>query len=170
MFPRLLASRAVLLIYIVHTVGMTALIAAEYIAHAFTNPWAITVHEVVDDGETIGILLIALGVLLECRETLLKRALREKKQDDDNLHLSAMERDLEYYGVVLLMIGLTIEMMVTILNYAAEHFHANWLFVAIEPTFNVITVTVISLLMIAAITAMIRVIMLLYLPRKTAHP
>lgn len=168
MFPRLLASRGVLLIYIVHTLGITALIASEYISHAITDPWAITVQNVVDDGDTIGILLIAMGVLLECRETLLKRAMRERNQEDDGLHLSHMERDLEYYGVVLLMIGLTIEMMVAILNYAAEHFKSNPLFLSIEPSFNMITITAISLLMIAAITAMIQVIILMYLRRKTA--
>ena len=107
-------------------------------------------------------------MLLECRETLLKRAMRERNQDDDGLHMSHMERDLEYYGVVLLMIGLTIEMMVAILNYAAEHFKNNPLFLSIEPSFNMITITAISLLMIAAITAMIQVIILMYLRRKTA--
>ena len=168
MFPRLLASRGLLFVYILHTLIMTGLIAYEYIAHAIMNPLAITVQSVVDDGDTIGILLIALGVLLECREILLKRALREERKDDDTLHLSVMERDLEYYGVVLLMIGLTIEMMVAILNYAVEHFATNTLFLSIETTFGLVTVTIISLLMVAAMVAMIRVIMLMYLPRKSA--
>jgi hypothetical protein len=62
----------------------------------------------------------------------------------------------------------TIEMMVAILDYVAEHFARNTLFLSIETTFGLVTVAIISLLMVAAMVAMIRVITLMYLPRKPA--
>ena len=167
MFPRLLASRGVLFFFVAQTLILTVLVAIIQIRAVVAHPLAILVQQLIDDGETIGVLLIATGVLLEGRESILKRALREDGRDDDTLHLSAVERDLEYYGVVLLIIGLTIELIVAITSYLNEHARAIQVFLSVEPTFVAFTSVVTSFLIIAGIVALIRVIILTYLPQKT---
>jgi hypothetical protein len=168
MFPRFLASRVALFFFISQTLAMTLVIAIECISQLIVNPLIIPVivKNMFHDCETTGVLLIATGVLLECRETLLKRAMREKHQDDETLHLSPRERDLEYYGVVLLIIGLTIELIVAISNFLEEHAQSNAFFLSVKTSFNVFTIINLSLLMITAIIVMLQVIVLVYRLRK----
>jgi hypothetical protein len=170
MFPRLLASRAALFFYMSQTLTMTVIIVVECISQLIVNPLLIPtiVKNMFDDTETIGVLLIATGVLLECRETLLKRAMREKRKNDDNIHLSVVERDLEYYGVVLLIIGLTIELIVAISNFLEGHAQNNMFFLSVKTNFNVFTIINLSLLMLVAIAVMLQVIKLIYFPRKAS--
>ncbi len=168
MLPRLLASRIGLFFYISQTLVMTVVIAIECISQLITDSSSIPiiVKSMFNDTETIGVLLIATGVLLECRETLLKRAKREEHKDDDTVHLSVVERDLEYYGVVLLIIGLTIELIVAISKFLEEHVQHNTFFLSVKSNFNVFTIMNLSLLMMAGIIVMLQVIKFIYLPRK----
>jgi hypothetical protein len=170
MFPRLLASRGALFFYMSQTLTMTVVIVIECISQLLVNPMLVPVivKHMFDDTETIGVLLISTGVLLECRETILKRAVREKHKDDSNIHLSVVEKDLEYYGVVLLIIGLTIELIVAISNFLEGHAQNNIFFLSVKTNFNVFTIINLSVLMLVAIIVMLQVIKLIYFPRKSS--
>ena len=162
MLPRLLASRSTFFFFMSQTLIMTVVIATGYILQLARNPLAITVKEMYDDSETIAILLIAIGVLLECRETLLKRALREEQEDDAALNLSTVDHDLEYYGVVLLILGLTVELIVAITNYLNEHAHGSAFYSSVETNFNVFTIGVLCLIMTISIISMVRIGLLMF--------
>lgn len=166
MFSRLLASRGTLLFFMSQTLIMTGVIVSGYIFQLAKSPQAIVVKKMYEDSDTIAILLIAIGVLLECREILLKRFLRECRKDDASLHLSAVDHDLEYYGVVLLILGLTMELIVAITKYLNEHAHGYAFYSAAETSFNVFTIGILCTIMTVSFVLMIRVGVLIFKLRK----
>lgn len=165
MLSRLLASPLAIFFYVSQTLTMTLVIMTQYLSKLFNDPLKIIPKKMYEDTETIGILLIATGVLLECRETIIKRVLREKQQEDSNFHLSKRDSDLEYFGVVLLILGLTMELIVAITNYLNEHGKSNSFFQSVEVNFNLFTMFNLTLLMGAGTFAMLRVIFM-FLPRR----
>lgn len=62
----------------------------------------------LDDGETIAILLVGLGVVLESRTTLLRKS-RQGTHAGPEKPESERDLDFDYYGIVILIIGLLIE-------------------------------------------------------------
>lgn len=83
-------------------------------------------ESLLDDGETIAILLVGLGVVLESRETLLRKSRQGSfmQQGDEFIdeEKAEWEHELEYYGVLILILGLLIEMLAQFIRFMNAHF------------------------------------------------
>ncbi|MFN0204654.1 MAG: hypothetical protein ACKVTZ_24275 [Bacteroidia bacterium] len=77
-------------------------------------------ESLLEDGETIAILLVGLGVVLESRETLLRKS--RQGEEDKSEEKAQWEHDLEYYGVLILVLGLLIEMGAQVIRFINVRF------------------------------------------------
>lgn len=109
----------------------------------------------LDDGETIAILLVGLGVVLESRSTLLHKS-KQGTHATNSAELSERDHDFEYYGVLILILGLLIEMGAQFIRFATTHLDS-------EITLLVARIIIHSLGFIA-LFVLVRIIILLLAP------
>ena len=110
-------------------------------------------QNLLDDGETIAILLVGLGVVLESRETLLRKSQQGAPKTE---HPSVRDEDFEYYGVLILILGLLIEMGTQFIRFVNNRLGS--------ATAPLIARIVIQGLGVIALFVLVRVIILLLTP------
>lgn len=108
MVARVLASRWFMLFLTCATLLLLIFLIYERVESILTTLHLEDYHLVLDDGETIAILLVGLGVVLESRSTLLRKS-RSAAHIVHTKAESERELDFEYYGIIILIIGLLLE-------------------------------------------------------------
>lgn len=118
---RLLSHRLFLLpLTFVVTVLIAILMYQELVLVLSEHSWAL-LEQLKEEEESIAILLIGYGVLLEGRQTLLGWA-----NQDESLP-SEMTHRCEYYGFVLLALGLFIEIVDQCIAFVPSYEVAIWI-------------------------------------------
>lgn len=108
MVARFLASRWFMLFLTSATLLLLLFLIYERVEALLATFRFVDYHSMLDDGETIAILLVGLGVVLESRSTLLRKS-RQGIHPTQTMPDSERDHDFEYYGVIILIIGLLIE-------------------------------------------------------------
>lgn len=130
-FAKLLANRLFLLFLTLVVTSLVSILMVHELHLFFAGHSEHTLMELKEDEEGIAILLIGFGVLLEGRHILQNWIAGEE------VEATATTHKCEYYGFILLSLGLFIEIFDQICNLIANNTVTLWMEILINYPINI---------------------------------
>ena len=133
LFTKLLAHRLFLLFITFIVTGIIGFLMVDELHILLNHTDRAALMELKEDEEGIAILIIGFGVLLEGRHILQNWIAGEEIEASHTTHLC------EYYGFMLLAVGLIIEMVYQLVSLVDNHTLSYWVEVLVNYPLNVYT-------------------------------